>query len=84
MVWRFTDVANKASKLLHIVPSMLINEDVRFDILSEKITQYQDEIPKPDLVYLEIKKNTTATVLLENIERVSAHRKFLGLSRLLT
>ena len=57
MELRFTDVAKQASKLLYLVPSMLISDDFSEDVLEDTISQYHDDIPKPDLVYLEIRNS---------------------------
>ena len=51
---RFSDVSRRASKLLYLVPSMLIREDFEMSCLDNAIDQYQDDIPNPDLIRMEI------------------------------
>ena len=51
----FSDKTRRVSKLLYLVPSMLIQESFNMAVLEEVIKEYRDDIPNPDIIEMEIK-----------------------------
>ena len=51
---RFSDVARRASKLLRLVPSILVEDSFNLSDLDDAIEQYEDDIPNPDSLPMEI------------------------------
>ena len=50
----FGYVSRRASKLLYLVPSMLIREEFEMNCLDDAINQYMDNIPNPDAIRMKI------------------------------
>ena len=51
---RFSVKTRRASKLLYLVPSMLIQENFNIALLEDVIEEYRDDIPYPDIIKIEI------------------------------
>ena len=51
---RFSDVSRRASKLLYLVPSMLIQDGFDVTYLDDAISQYEDDIPNPASLPIEL------------------------------
>ena len=79
---RFGDVARRASKLLYLVPSVLIQEGFKTDILADTIDQFKDDIPSPHLIeseidnwrctYLNLPKDKVPTTIAGAIKEIDA------------
>ena len=66
---RFSDNTRRTSKLLYLVPSMLIQETFDMSVLEDVIEEYKDDIPNPDILEMEI-KNWRSVFLLLPTEQV--------------
>ena len=66
---RFSDNTRRTSKLLYLVPSMLIQETFDMSVLEDVIEEYRDDIPNPDILEMEI-KNWRSVFLLLPTEQV--------------
>ena len=79
---RFGDVARRASKLLYLVPSVLVQEGFKTDILADTIDQFKDDIPSPHLIeseidnwrctYLNLPKDKVPTTIAGAIKEIDA------------